>query len=50
MLNSSEAVVVTEQGLAIKTGAVNVRRIPGSERWMRIEHSNASSSVVSRWQ
>ena len=34
MLNSSsEAVVVTEQGLAIKTRAANVRRIPESERW-----------------
>ena len=27
--SSSEAVVVTEQGLAIKTGAANVRRTPG---------------------
>ena len=34
MLNSSsEGVVVTEQGLAIKTRAANVRRIPESERW-----------------
>ena len=34
MLNSSsEAVVVTEQGLAIKTRSANVRRIPESERW-----------------
>ena len=34
MLSSlSEAVVVTEQGLAIKTRAANVRRIPESERW-----------------
>ena len=34
MLNSSsEAAVVTEQGLAIKTHAANVRRIPESERW-----------------
>ena len=34
MLKSSpEAVVVTEQGLAIKTRAANVRRIPESERW-----------------
>ena len=33
MLNSSsEAVVVTEQGLAIKTRSANVRRIPESER------------------
>ena len=33
MLNaSSEAVVVTEQRLAIKTRS-NVRRIPESERW-----------------
>ena len=30
---SSEAVVVTEQGSAIKTHAANVRRIPESERW-----------------
>ena len=28
--SSSEAVVVTEQGLAIKTRAANVRRIPAS--------------------
>ena len=34
MLNSSsEAVVVTEQGTAIKTRSANVRRIPESERW-----------------
>ena len=34
MLNSSsEAVVVTEQGSAIKTRAANVRIIPESERW-----------------
>ena len=34
MLNpSSEAVVVTEQGLAIKTRAANCRIIPESERW-----------------
>ena len=34
MLNaSSEAVVVTEQGLAIKTRSANVRRIRESERW-----------------
>ena len=34
MLNSSsEAVVVTEQGSAIKTHAANVRRIPEPERW-----------------
>ena len=34
MLNSSsEAVVVTEQGLAIKTRAANVMRILVSERW-----------------
>ena len=34
MLNSSsEAVVVTEQGLAIKTRAANVRRIPESAGW-----------------
>ena len=34
MLNSSsEAVVVTQQGPAIKTRTANVRRIPGSERW-----------------
>ena len=37
MLNSSsEAVVVTEQGLVIKTRAVNVRMIPESERPDRI--------------
>ena len=40
MLNSSsEAVVVTEQGLAIKTRAANVRRILESERGERIEYS-----------
>ena len=34
MLNSSsEAVVVTEQGLAIKTRSANIRRVPESERW-----------------
>ena len=34
MLNlSSEAVFVTEQGLAIKTRSANVRRIPELERW-----------------
>ena len=34
MLNSSsEAVVVTEQGLAIKTWSANIRRVPESERW-----------------
>ena len=31
--SSSEAVVVAEQGLAIKTRSANVRRIPESERW-----------------
>ena len=31
--SSSEAVVVTEQGTAIKTRSANVRRIPESERW-----------------
>ena len=34
MLNSSsQAVVVTEQGTAIKTRSVNIRRMPESERW-----------------
>ena len=34
MLNSSsEAVVVTEHGLAIKTRLANIRRVPESERW-----------------
>ena len=34
MLNSSSgAVVVTEQGLAIKTRSANTRRVPESERW-----------------
>ena len=34
MLNSSsEAVVVSEEGLAVKTRSANVRRIPVSERW-----------------
>ena len=34
MLNSSsEAVVVTEQGTAIKTCSANIRRILESERW-----------------
>ena len=31
--SSSEAVVVTEQGLAIKTRSANIRRVPESERW-----------------
>ena len=31
--SSSEAVVVTEQGLATKTRASNDRRVPESERW-----------------
>ena len=31
--SSTEAVVVTEQGSAIKTRAANVRRFFGSERW-----------------
>ena len=31
--SSSEAVVVTEQGLAIKTRSANFRRVPESERW-----------------
>ena len=35
MLNSSsEAVVVTEQGTAIKTPSANVRRIRESESWV----------------
>ena len=34
MLNSSsEAVLVTEQGMAIKTRSANIRRIPESESW-----------------
>ena len=34
MLNSSlEAMVVTEQGSAIKTRGADVRRIPESESW-----------------
>ena len=34
MLNSSsEAVVVTEHRMAIKTRSANIRRIPESERW-----------------
>ena len=34
MLNSSsEAVVVTEQGMAIETRSANTRRIPEPERW-----------------
>ena len=34
MLNSSsEAVVVTEQGTAMKTRSANIRRISESERW-----------------
>ena len=31
--SSSEAVVITEQGSAIKTRAAHVRRLPESERW-----------------
>ena len=37
--SSSEAVVVTEQESAIKTRAANVRIVPGSETWSRIEYS-----------
>ena len=33
MNSSSEAVAVTEQGLAIKTRSANIRRVPESERW-----------------
>ena len=33
MLNSSEAVVGAEQGLAVKTRSANIRRVPESERW-----------------
>ena len=33
LTSSSEAVVVTEQGSAIKTRAANVRRVLESERW-----------------
>ena len=40
MLNPlSEAVVLTEQGLAIKARAANVRRVLESERWDTEEHS-----------
>ena len=31
--SSSEAVVVTEQGLAVKTRSANIRRVTESERW-----------------
>ena len=52
MLNSSsEAVVITEQGTAIKTHSANTRRIPESERWKRGQNTwNTSSSMVSGWQ
>ena len=51
MLNSSsEAVVVTEQGTAIKTRAVNVRRIPESERrGLRMEVT-MHSTFKSEWR
>ena len=50
MLNSSsEAVIVTEQGLAIKTRSANIRRVPESERY-DAEYSNAGQSQVPRWQ
>ena len=39
LTSSSEAVVVTEQGSAIKTRVANVRRIPESERRARTECS-----------
>ena len=48
--SSSEAVVVTEQGLAVKTRAANVRRIPESEMGRGPNTRNASCRVVSRWQ
>ena len=52
MLNSSsEAVVVTEQGLAIKTRSANIRRVPESERWDAGQNTwNTSRSVVPGWQ
>ena len=48
MLNSSsEAVVVTEQGLAIKTMSANIRRVPESERWDADRNTrNAGHSMV----
>ena len=47
----SEAVVVTEQGSAIKTRPANVRRIPESERCDADGTlGNESRSMVSRWQ
>ena len=40
MLNPlSEAVVLTEQGLATKARTANVRRVLESERWDTEEHS-----------
>ena len=49
MLNSSsEAVVVTEQGMAITTRSANIRRIPESERWDADKNTwNTSRSGVS---
>ena len=41
--SSSEAVVVTEQGLAIKTRSPNMRKIPEAERW------DAGFVNVSEW-
>ena len=46
---SLKAEVATDQGLALKIRAANVRRIPDSECWDGGSNScNASSSVVSR--
>ena len=51
MLNSSsEAVVVTGQGTAIKTRSTNIRRIPESEMGRGQNARNASRAMVSGWQ
>ena len=42
--------VVTEQGLAIKTRSVNIKRVPESERWdadsiLQVGHSRSTSKL-----
>ena len=46
--SSSEAVVVTEQRLAIKTRSSDIRRVPESERWDA--DSILQIRAVPRWQ
>ena len=48
--SSSEAVVVTEQGTAIKTRSANIRRIPVGEMGRGQNTGNASRPMVSGWK